>query len=126
MNPIRVLIVDDEGELAFTLAERLGLRGFEAEGVTSGEAALERVRDAGFDAVVLDVKMPGLGGIGVIRQMKSLRPAMPVIMITGHGSRESAEEGMQVGAYRYLMKPVQIDSLVKIIREAVLSTDAQS
>jgi DNA-binding NtrC family response regulator len=125
MKPISVLIVDDEEELAFTLAERLGLRGFEAEGVTSGEEALDRIRKTGFDAVVLDVKMPGLGGIGVIRQMKSLRPAMPVVMITGHGCRESAEEGMQAGACRYLMKPVQIDSLVQIIREAVQATDAQ-
>jgi DNA-binding NtrC family response regulator len=122
MNPIKLLVVDDEGELAYTLAERLRLRGFEAEGVTSGEEAIEKVREAGFDAVVLDVKMPGLGGLGVIRQLKAIKPAMPVIMITGHGSRESALEGEQAGAFRYLMKPVQIDTLVQIIREATRSS----
>jgi DNA-binding NtrC family response regulator len=125
MNRIRVLIVDDEGELVFTLAERLGLRGFEAEGVTSGEEALERIRATAFDAVVLDVKMPGMGGIEVVRQMKTLRPLMPVIMMTGHGCRETSEEGLQAGAYRYLMKPVQIDALVQIIREAVHQADGQ-
>lgn len=119
MKPTRVLIVDDEGELAYTLAERLRLRGFEAEGVTSGEDALAKLREVAFDAVVLDVKMPGLGGIEVIRQVRGLHPSLPVIMITGHGCRESADEGLQAGAYRYLMKPVQIDALVQIIRESL-------
>lgn len=125
MTAIRVLIVDDEGELAFTLAERMRLRGFDAEGVTSGEEAVDKVRESEFDAVVLDVKMPGLGGIGVIRQVKALRPALPVIMITGHGCKESADEGLEAGAFRYLMKPVQIESLVQIIREAVPSAGGQ-
>jgi DNA-binding NtrC family response regulator len=125
MNPIRVLVVDDEGELAFTLAERLGLRGFEAEGVTSGEEALEKIRGAAFDAMILDVKMPGLGGIEVIRQVRALRPGLPVIMITGHGCRESAEEGMRAGAFRYLMKPVQIESLVQIMRDALAEKEGR-
>lgn len=114
----RILIVDDEGDLAFTLAERLALRGFSARGVTSGEAALEVVQHESLDAVVLDVKMPGTGGLSVLRTLKSLRPHLPVILVTGHGSRENAVEGIRLGAFRYLMKPVQIEELVALLHEA--------
>lgn len=114
-----ILIVDDEGELAFTLAERLELRGFRAKGVTSGDAALELIGTDAFDAIVMDVKMPGTGGLAALQAIKQHQPALPVILVTGHGSRESAEEGLRLGAFRYLMKPVQIDDLVRLLREAV-------
>lgn len=118
MSELRVLIVDDEGELAFTLAERLSLRGFAAEGATSGEEALALIRRTAFDVVVMDVRMPGIGGLTAIRKISELRPALPVILVTGHGCRESAEEGLRLGAYRYLMKPVHIDDLADFIRQA--------
>ena len=118
MSEIRVLIVDDEGELAFTLAERLALRGFAAEGTTSGEEALERIQQAPFDVVVMDVRMPGIGGLAAIRKISELRPGLPVILVTGHGCRESAEEGLRLGAYRYLMKPVHVDELADYVRQA--------
>ena len=118
MSELRVLIVDDEGELAYTLAERLVLRGFAAEGATSGEAALDRIEEAEFDVVVMDVRMPGIGGLTAIERIGELRPGLPVILVTGHGCRESAEEGLRLGAYRYLMKPVHIDDLAEYIRQA--------
>ncbi len=121
----KILIVDDEGELAYTLAERLDLRAFAATGVTSGDQALALLRQERFDAVVMDVKMPGTGGIEALKAIKEQQPALPVILVTGHGSRENAEEGLRLGAFRYLMKPVQIDDLVKLLREALAGGKAE-
>ena len=118
MGALRVLIVDDETELVSALKERLILRGFEAEGVTSGSDALAFLEDHECDVVLLDVKMPGLGGLEVIRRIKSLRPKLEVILLTGHGSVRSVEEGMALGAFDYLMKPVKIAELVPILTAA--------
>ncbi len=114
----RILIVDDEGELTFTLAERLELRGFRARGVTSAAEALDLVQRGEFDVVVMDVKMPGTGGLAALRAIKDIKPRLPVILVTGHGSHENAEEGISLGAFRYLMKPVQIEDLVRLLHEA--------
>ena len=118
MNELRVLIVDDEEELVSALVERLNLRGFAAQGVTTGVEALSVLEGQEFDVVLLDVKMPGLGGLEVIRRIKSARPKQEVILLTGHGSVKSIEEGMALGAFDYLMKPVKIDNLVHILTTA--------
>lgn len=118
MEPLRVLIVDDEEELVSALAERLSLRGFVAEGVTNGAEALEFLETRDCDVVLLDVKMPGIGGLEVIRRIKDQRPELEVILLTGHGSVKSIEEGMALGAFDYLMKPVKIDNLVRILMAA--------
>ncbi|MFH1843597.1 MAG: response regulator [bacterium] len=121
MNAIRVLVVDDEGELAHTVVERLGIRGFEAHAVTSGADALARIAENEYDVVLLDLKMPGLGGLEVIDRIREQKPDLPVILVTGHGSVEAAEEGMRAGAHRYVMKPVSIETLTELIREAAES-----
>jgi two-component system OmpR family response regulator len=118
MEPLRVLVVDDEAELVSAVVERLEIRGFAAQGALTGAEALELVRRQTFDVVVLDVKMPGLGGLQVIKQLKRDHPSLQVILLTGHGSAESAREGMQLGAFDYLMKPINIDDLVKILHQA--------
>jgi len=118
MEALRVLIVDDEDELVSALKERLALRGFEADGVTTGEEALEFLRSRPCDVMLLDVKMPGLGGLEVIRRVKGDHPDLEVILLTGHGSVKSVEEGMALGAFDYLMKPVKIDNLVRILMAA--------
>lgn len=118
MEALRVLIVDDEDELVSALKERLALRGFEADGVTTGEEALEFLRSRPCDVMLLDVKMPGLGGLEVIRRVKCDHPDLEVILLTGHGSVKSVEEGMALGAFDYLMKPVKIDNLVRILMAA--------
>ncbi|MGD2121684.1 MAG: response regulator [Gemmatimonadota bacterium] len=120
MDPLRILIVDDEEELVSALVERLNLRGFQARGVTTGIEALEYLKDAECDVVLLDVKMPGLGGLEVIRRIKDMRPRLQVVLLTGHGSVKSVEDGMALGAFDYLMKPVKIDSLVRILEAAAL------
>jgi DNA-binding NtrC family response regulator len=118
MDPLRVLIVDDEEELVSALVERLNLRGFDARGVTTGTSALEFLDGEECDVVLLDVKMPGLGGLEVIRRIKGTRPNLEVVLLTGHGSVKSVEEGMSLGAFDYLMKPVKIDNLVRILTAA--------
>jgi DNA-binding NtrC family response regulator len=118
MEPLRVLIVDDEEELVSALAERLNLRGFQARGVTTGAEALAYLADTPCDVVLLDVKMPGLGGLEVIEKIKEEQPNMAVILLTGHGSTQDAEKGMELGAFDYLMKPVKIDALVRVLLSA--------
>lgn len=118
MEGLRILIVDDEEELVSALVERLKLRGFKATGVTRGEDALSFLEEEECDVVLLDVKMPGLGGLEVIRRIKEGHPGLEVILLTGHGSVKSVEEGMALGAFDYLMKPVKIDNLVRVLSAA--------
>lgn len=117
-EPLRVLFVDDESELVTAVVERLQLRGFDAQGETSGSAALGRLRDETFDVVVVDVKMPGIGGLEVIRRIKARTPELEVILLSGHGSATASEEGLELGAFDYLIKPVKIEALVERIRKA--------
>jgi DNA-binding NtrC family response regulator len=118
MDPLRVLIVDDEEELVYTLEERLRLRNIDAHAVTTGKDALQRILEESFDVVLLDVKMPGLGGLKVIQEIKERKPSLEVILLTGHSSEQDAEKGKRLGAYDYLMKPIKIDDLCQVIRSA--------
>jgi len=118
MEGLRVLIVDDEEELVSALVERLQLRGFQANGVVRGEDALSFLDTEECDVVLLDVKMPGLGGLEVIRRIKADHPGLEVVLLTGHGSVKSVEEGTALGAFDYLMKPVKIDNLVRVLLAA--------
>jgi DNA-binding NtrC family response regulator len=119
MRDVHVLIVDDEPDFAVTLAERLQLRGFQAVAVGGADEAQARIRD-GFEAdvVILDLKMPGVDGLGALTRLKQEDPAVEAILLTGHGSTTAAIEGMQRGLFDYLVKPVDIGELVGKIREA--------
>jgi DNA-binding NtrC family response regulator len=113
-----VLIVDDEVEFLDTLIKRLRRRKLSVRAAHSGEEALKRLDEAPVDVVVLDVKMPGMGGIGALREIKSRHPLVEVIMLTGHASVEAAIEGMELGAFDYLMKPLELDELLYKIQDA--------
>ena len=119
MRNLRVLFCDDESELVSALVERLDLRDIDAVGVTSGTEALELIAASRFDVLVLDVRMPGLGGLEVISRAKLAQPDLEVILLSGHGSREDVEKGLQLNAFDYLQKPVEIDRLVQLIHDAV-------
>ena len=119
MAPLRVLLIDDEEELVSTLVERLKLRGIKVEGVTSGADAIVRVQEKNFDVAVLDMKMPGIGGLEVMRRIKREQPGIKFILMTGRGSLEEGEEGMQEGAFAYLLKPINIEDLMKKMMEAI-------
>ncbi|MBW1953295.1 MAG: response regulator [Deltaproteobacteria bacterium] len=120
MAKIRVLVVDDEVEFVSALAERLNLRGFETQTATSGEEALAIVKTYPPDVVLLDVLMPGMSGMEVLKRIKTKHPQIQVILLTGRGSWDGIQ-GIREGAYDCLMKPIKIEELVQIMMEAVAS-----
>ena len=113
-----VLIVDDEDDFRETLVKRLQKRNLNVFGAESGQTALDLMKAHLFDVVILDVKMPGMNGLDTLREMKKKNPLMEVILLTGHASMESGVEGMHLGAFDYVMKPVNIDDLLEMIRQA--------
>jgi len=116
---VNILIVDDEEEFAITLAERLNLRGYNARVENDGEGALNAVNTSLPDVVVLDVKMPGIDGFEVLKRIKSEYPQVPVILLTGHGATKDGIKGMELGAYDYLIKPVDITELIEKMDSAI-------
>lgn len=122
----KVLLVDDEEAFLTTLIKRLDKRGLDCEAVYNGEDALARLKERpSVDVVILDVKMPGMGGIQALQEIKRLHPITEVIMLTGHATTESAIEGMKLGAFDYLMKPCDIEDLVKKVGDAAERKAAQ-
>lgn len=121
MSNLKVLLVDDEEEFVTTLSERLSLRGIETEVAYNGENALAKINQLSPDIVILDVMMPGLSGLDVLKQIKAILPDIPVILLTGRGSTREGIEGMKQGAFDYLMKPVDIEDLIKKMNEAMKS-----
>jgi len=115
---IRILIADDEVEFASTLQTRLNLRKYQATMTNSGEETLAAVSKEQPDVLVLDLKMPDLDGLEVLAKVKESWPEMQVIILTGHGSFEAGREGMELGAFDYLMKPVDLNLLIAKIEEA--------
>ena len=119
MGQERLLFVDDEDELISALVERLELRGIDATGVTSGDEALELLREDDFDVVVIDVKMPGIGGLELLRTISRRYPDVKVILMTGHGSSKDSEIGRRLGAVAYLQKPVDLEDLLATVHRAM-------
>jgi len=115
---IRVLIVDDEDRFRETTAAILTKRGFEVRAVADGSEAVQEVKKDDVDVVVLDIKMPGMDGNEALREIRSIKPKLAVIMLTGHGTLESAVEGLRHGVFDYLTKPCAIDLLAQKIRDA--------
>ena len=118
MNNFNVLLVDDELEFLATLVKRLTKRGLNISTAKNGEDALKIIGEKVIDVVVLDVRMPGIGGIQTLREIKKKDPLMEVIMLTGHARLEVAIEGMELGAFDYLMKPADIDELFYKLQDA--------
>jgi CheY-like chemotaxis protein len=117
-RPPRILLVDDEREFVHTLSERLQARNLEAAVVYDGEEALSFVASDEPEVMVLDLKMPGIDGIEVLRRVKRDHPNVEVIILTGHGSKKEEDLARQLGAFAYLRKPVDIELLTKTMQEA--------
>lgn len=116
--PSKVLLVDDEREFVQTLSERLQMRDLGSAVVYNGEEALSVVDEDEPEVMVLDLKMPGIDGVEVLRRVKKEHPNVEVIVLTGHGSTEIEKQCMELGACAYLEKPVDIDTLTKMMQEA--------
>ncbi|MBW1644677.1 MAG: response regulator, partial [Deltaproteobacteria bacterium] len=118
MHYFNVLIVDDEEDFLETIIKRLNKRQVDASGARSGEEALELLKEKTFDVVILDIKMPGgMDGIEALREIKKIQPLAEVILLTGHASVETSIEGMRLGAFDYLLKPIKLDDLLKKIAQ---------
>ncbi|MBL7177110.1 MAG: response regulator [Desulfobacteraceae bacterium] len=118
MDAIQVLLVDDEVDFLETLMKRMKKRNVDITGVKSGEEALLTLDQDSVDVVVLDVRMPGMDGIEALREIKKRHPLVEVIMLTGHANTEVAVQGMELGAFDYLMKPMDIDELLYKVEDA--------
>ena len=113
---MKILLVDDEKKFAMMLSKRLALRGIEVDYVFTGAEAVAKVENNKYDVAILDVKMPGIGGIELERKLKALVPGMKSIFLTGHGSEADFTAGSAKTAY-YLAKPLQIEELIEILHE---------
>ena len=116
--PEKILLVDDEKDFVTTLSERLEMRDLEPAVVYSGEEALDLLNEETPDVMVLDLKMPGIDGIEVLKRVKSDHPSVAVIILTGHGSEKDRELCMELGAFAYLEKPVDIEKLSDTMKRA--------
>ncbi|MFH1123496.1 MAG: response regulator [Pseudomonadota bacterium] len=118
---IRLLLVDDEEGYVNVLSNRLAKRKIDVTKALSGTKGIQALRKEDFDVAVLDLKMEGMDGIDLLKVFKKMVPEMPVIMLTGHGSEEAAREGMEYGAFDYLLKPCELEELIKKIKDAIRS-----
>ena len=116
--PLNILLVDDETDLTTTLVERLSMRGVRATAVQTGDEALAAIGEDSFDVVVLDIKLKGEDGLDVMRKIKKIDRNLPVILLTGHISKEVSDEGFEAGAMDYIIKPIDIEDFVSKLRRA--------
>lgn len=114
----KVLLVDDEVEFASALAERLQMRNYDVRTASNGLEAMALFHSSPPDVVLLDLKIPGMDGLEILRNIKKFDPTIQVLMLTGHGDKESVQKGMQSGALEYIMKPIDIDELTSKIDRA--------
>ena len=117
-RPVRVLLVDDEEDLVDFLSHRLLKHGFTVTATTAGNNAIEAAARQRYDVAVVDLKMPVMDGIEVLKKLKDQQPFLKTIMLTGHGSHESALEAGRLQAFHYLLKPYEFDELVSVIKKA--------
>jgi DNA-binding NtrC family response regulator len=115
---IKLLIVDDEIQFVNALSQRLEIRDFHVTKATNGMEAVQAARNDKFDLALLDLKMPGMDGKEVLQLLKKEHKYLEVIILTGHGSLDSAVECTKLGAYGYLPKPYELEHLIKILKEA--------
>ena len=115
---MKVLLVDDEIEFVNTLSNRLGMRGIRTDVVHDGEQALAYVKKQEPDVIVLDLKMPGMYGMEVLRQLSKTNPSIQVVILTGHGTDRDEQEAQRLKAFDYLTKPADIETLADRIKGA--------
>jgi DNA-binding NtrC family response regulator len=114
----RVLLVDDETELTSVLAERMTSRGLSVDAAASGPEALAKIEEADYDAILLDLAMPGMDGIETLERLLARKPELQVIFLTGQGTLEKGVEAVKLGAKDFLEKPASLDKLIEKIRAA--------
>ncbi|HEY2328856.1 MAG TPA: sigma-54 dependent transcriptional regulator [Verrucomicrobiae bacterium] len=125
-SPAKILLVEDDSAIVITLRRVLADEGYEVTVEKTGDAGLARAKEAVFDLVITDLKLPGLNGLELVRELHAARPRLPILMMTAHGTTESAIEATQSGAYDYLLKPFEIPELLKLVEDAVAASRLMS
>lgn len=118
MEKMRIMLVDDEKDFLSTTKRLLERKGLLVITAASGHEALEKLAAESIHVVILDVKMPGMDGVATLKAIKSTYPLVQVVMLTGHGTVESATEGLRSGATDYMMKPIDVEELIARAEEA--------
>mgnify|MGYP002725758822 CR=1 FL=1 len=106
-----ILLVDDEKDFVEVLSQRLEVHGYHVASVYSGQDALDLISTKSYDAIILDLSMPGMDGMETLKEIKKKRPNMQIIILTGHGTLEDGIEAMKLGASDFIVKPVELDIL---------------
>ena len=114
----KILLVDDEKDFLEVMSERIEARGMEVTTAESAVTALEQVESGGFDAIILDLMMPGMDGLETLKAIKKKNPDLQVILLTGHATIEKGIEAMKLGAMDFIEKPANLDKLTAIIKKA--------
>jgi DNA-binding NtrC family response regulator len=117
-KPRKVLLVDDEVEFTEALAERMEARGLNVDTVDSGEAAVDAVKSSDFNAIILDLAMPGMDGIETLKRLREQNPDLQIIVLTGRATVEKGIEAMKLGAMDFLEKPADIKKIMEKIEQA--------
>ena len=115
---INILLVDDESDFVETMVKRFGIRKMPIDSAKSGQEALDALKTKNYDVIILDVRMPGMDGLAVLKLIRERSPLTEVIMLTGHASLEAGMQGMNLGAYDYVLKPADFDDLLDKVRKA--------
>ncbi|TCN73113.1 sigma-54-dependent transcriptional regulator [Acetobacteroides hydrogenigenes] len=118
----KVLVIDDERAIRSTLKDILSLEGFDVELAENGAAGIEQFEKGGIDVVFLDIKMPGMDGIEVLERLQAISPEVPVVMISGHGTIDTAVEAIKKGAYDFIAKPLDLNRILITLRNATDKT----
>lgn len=119
MADLRLLLVDDEVDFLEPMKARIERRGIACVTAAGGKEALTILGSSPIDCAVVDVRMPGMDGLELLRRLRRLYPAVPVILLTGHASVELGVKGMELGAFEYLLKPIELDELLDAVRRSV-------
>jgi DNA-binding NtrC family response regulator len=114
----KVLVVDDEEQFLKAFSKRLEMRGLKIETATSGEEAISKTKGRDFDAIILDLVMPGIGGMETLKKLKEENPDLQIIILTGHGTIEKGVEAIKAGAMDFVEKPADINKILEKIGEA--------
>jgi nitrogen regulation protein NR(I) len=127
MNPSpKILLVEDDSAIVTTLRRVLADEGYEVTIEQTGDAGLARAKADSFDVVITDLKLPGMSGLELVRELHVSRPRLPILMMTAHGTTETAIEATQSGAYDYLLKPFEIPELLLLVEQAVAASRLMS
>jgi nitrogen regulation protein NR(I) len=125
-SPAKILLVEDDSAIVTTLRRVLTDEGYEVMVENTGDSGLSRAKVDSFDVVVTDLKLPGLNGLELVRELHIARPRLPILMMTAHGTTETAIEATQSGAYDYLLKPFEIPELLELVERAVIASRLMS